>query len=166
MKNKKLTYVLGLAVAIVWGLIIYRIIASVNNGNDAMNNTPVAITKEPFNDYTVPKDTTHLLLNYRDPFGMVKFKDTVKTVSKHGKDYVKALPVKPVINWGFIKYSGYIRNPNSKKLIAIISIHGKSVELTEGETAENVKLIKNMRDSIKVFFDGKTKFISMHTGNI
>jgi len=33
--------------------------------------------------------------------------------------------------------------------------------LSEGETKSQVKLLKNLRDSIKVIYEGKTKFISI-----
>jgi hypothetical protein len=38
-------------------------------------------------------------------------------------------------------------------------INGKEVMLTEGENAEQVKLIRNLRDSIKISYHGQTKFI-------
>jgi len=161
MKNKNMTYLLGLVVVIVWGIIIYRLFEASGGGDD--DTAPVVsnnIKKEPYNDFSVPKDTTHLLLNYRDPFGLVKQKDTVKLHSK--KSYpLMGLPViaKPTFNWGFIQYSGYILNPGSKRLVTLISVNGKNETLLEGETKSQVKLIKNFRDSIKISFNGKTKFI-------
>ncbi len=162
MKNKKLTYFLVFIILIVWGIIIYRIFDSVGgNDEDNLQTTSAKTVKEPYNDFTIPKDTTHLLLNYRDPFGLVKFKDTVKlTVENHHKS-MGPLTVKPAINWSFIKYSGYILNPASKKLIALVSINGKNETLSEGDTKDNVRLIKNMRDSIKISFNGNTKFIQI-----
>ena len=56
--------------------------------------------------------------------------------------------MKPVVNWGFVKYSGYILNPDSKKTIALMNINGKSAMMAEGETTDNVKLLKNMHDSL------------------
>jgi hypothetical protein len=162
MKNKKLTYFLGLIVLVVWGMILYRIFDASNGNND--DNTQTTFNKpakEPYNDFTIPKDTTHLQLNYRDPFGLIKLKDTVElTVKNHHKDIV-TLTVKPAVNWSFIQYSGYIRNPGSKKLIALVRINGKNEILSEGDTKDQIKLIKNMRDSIKIIFKGQTKFIAI-----
>ena len=164
MKNKKLTYFLGFAVLVVWGLIIYRIIGSMDTGGDSAASTPLLTKKEPFNDYTVPKDTTRLMLNYRDPFGLVPFKDTVKAApgrrTAHNIRPVAAAPM----NWGFIRYSGYIRNPGSRQLIALFQINGKSADMKEGDVVDKVKLIKNMQDSVKVLFNGKTKFITIQHG--
>jgi hypothetical protein len=161
MKNKKLTYGLGLAVLVVWGLIIYRVVAAASNDN---NDLPVAsspVKKEPYNDYATPKDTTHLLLNYRDPFGLVKQKDTSKALPTHSRK-INPIAPKPIFNWAFIKYSGYMRNPGSKKLLAILTINGRSVNMAEGETIDKVKLLRNMGDSVKVSCDGHTKFITTH----
>ncbi|HWZ34691.1 MAG TPA: hypothetical protein VNW51_00950, partial [Mucilaginibacter sp.] len=65
-----------------------------------------------------------------------------------------------------IRYSGYIRNPQSKKLIALISVNGKMLSLAEGETAENVKLIKNLQDSVKISFSGRTTYLTLKSGNL
>ncbi|MFI5139794.1 MAG: hypothetical protein ACHQIM_18375 [Sphingobacteriales bacterium] len=162
MKNKKLTYFLGFVVVMVWGVIIYRIIDASSGGDDPVPVVSNAPQKEVYNDFAVAKDTTRLLLNYRDPFGLIKQKDTLSLAVK--KSYHKSMvsmPQKPVFNWGFIQYSGYIRNPGSKKLITLLSINGKSEMLSEGESRDNVKLIKNLKDSIKISFNGKTKFIAI-----
>ena len=73
--------------------------------------------------------------------------------------------LKPAMNWSFISYSGYIRNPSTKKLIALVSINGQSTTLAEGESKNQVKLIKNLRDSIKISYGGKTKFIAIKSAS-
>lgn len=160
MKNKKLTYFLGLAVLVVWGIIIYRIFSAATAGDDDSPAIAARPLKEAFNDFTIPKDTTHLLLNYRDPFGLVKQKDTTRTVAKRLVNRQLIVPVRP-FDWGFIHYSGYMLNPATKKLIALVSINGQNTTLSEGQTKYEVKLIKNLRDSIKISFEGKTKFIGI-----
>ncbi len=152
---------MGLVVLAVWGIIIYRIVNAVSAGDDdSAPATAVKVTKEPYNDFALAKDTTRLLLNYRDPFGLVKQKDTTNLSVKksYHKSMVSAIQ-KPAFNWGFIQYSGYIRNPVSKKLITLVSINGRNEMLSEGESKDQVKLMKNLRDSIKVSFNGKIKFI-------
>jgi hypothetical protein len=161
IKNKKITYLLGLMVAIVWGIIIYRIFDTATGGDDSVIPLQSYHKKEAYDDFEIPKDTTHLLLNYRDPFGIAKQKDTVMVTVK--KEHLKMNSViqKPAINWNFIRYSGYIRNPASKKLITMMSINGQTEMFTEGEVKEQVKLLKNMRDSIKVSYNGKVKYITI-----
>jgi len=166
MKNKKLTYLLGFLVLVVWGIIISRIFNSAAGSNEeTFAPAPDTANKEPYNDYNIPKDTTHLLLNYKDPFALKKQIDTPMLSVK------KTIPAKNIqpspklaFNWNFIKYSGYIRNHGSKNLVSVIKINGKPVMMTEGETAEQVTLVKNLQDSIKITFNGKTTYIKMQSG--
>jgi hypothetical protein len=168
MKNKKLTYFLGFLVALVWGFIIYRVFdASAGSDDDAMPAVSNMLQKEPYNDFAITADTTHLLLNYRDPFGLAKQKDTTHpSVKKNYRKSVVLVPKKPAFNWGFIQYSGYVSNPVSKKLITLVSINGKNEMFSEGESKDQVKLIKNLRDSIKISFNGKTKFITIKSPSL
>ncbi|HTK19616.1 MAG TPA: hypothetical protein VL442_08895 [Mucilaginibacter sp.] len=162
MKNKKLTYFLLVVVAGLWGLITYRVVDAMSADDETPPAMPAPIVKEIFNDFSLPKDTTKLLLNYRDPFGQVKSKDTVISRSKSTlshKTLTIAAAAKPAMNWSFITYSGYIRNPTTKKLVALISINGQSMTLAEGESKNQVKLLKNLRDSIRISYEGKTKVI-------
>lgn len=162
MKNKKLTYFLIVAVLGVWGIIIYRIIGAMSADNDTTLPATIPTVKESYNDFSIPKDTTKLLLNYRDPFGLTGQKDT--TTLKPVKSPVHSsstVPAKPTVNWSFITYAGYVRNPTTKKLIALVNINGQSTTLSEGESKNQVKLLKNLRDSIKISYAGKIKFISI-----
>ena len=160
MKNKKLTYLLGIVVLIVWGLILYRIFSAAGSGDDDQLPVSQAKKKEFYNDYTLPKDTTHLLLNYRDPFGLTKVKDTTNIVKAKTKSLGKVEQVMKHMDWSFVKYSGYLRNPGSKKLIAILTIHGKEAMLAEGESEGQVKLLKNMLDSVRISYEGKIRTIT------
>ncbi|MDB5122343.1 MAG: hypothetical protein JWP94_472 [Mucilaginibacter sp.] len=164
MKNKKLTYALIFIVLAVWGMIIYRVIASADPGDGASPVFTAKMKKDPYNDYTIPKDTTHLLLNYRNPFGVQKQPDTAEVpLKKLIHKTIGVAPVKPAMNWNFIQYLGYIHNSSSRKLIALLAINGKNVTLKEGETADKVRLMKNMRDSVRISFNGQIKCIRLKT---
>src|ERR1700679_1105735 len=111
MKNKKLTYVLGLAVLVIWGIIIFRAFNALadNSDDDKITINPITPKKESYNDEAIIKDTAQLLLNYRDPFRSVKSKDTTELpVKKLLSKNVIPLSVKPAFNWSFIRYAGYI----------------------------------------------------------
>jgi hypothetical protein len=166
MKNKKLTYFLVVIVLGLWGLILYRVFDAVAANDD--NQLPVLVhqVKDTYGNFSIPNDTAKLMLNYRDPFGLPEPKDTVTKRNQLLSSKKITQTVRPAINWSFISYSGYIRNPASKKLIALVSINGQNVTLAEGETKVRVKLVKNMRDSIKVSYAGKTKFILLKTATL
>ena len=160
-KNKVLTIGLILVVCTVWGLIIYRIIMAYSGGTDDAS-TSLPAPKEVFNDYTVPKDTVHLQLNYRDPFGLAAKKDTAKRpVKSASMTRISRMNVMPSFNWDVIRYSGYIKNPGSKKLIAFMKVNGQETMMSEGETVGQFKLVRNMKDSVLVKREGKTKYIHL-----
>jgi hypothetical protein len=166
MKNKKFTYLLGAAVLIVWGLILYRVFGAMGDNEPDEPAISAPLKKEAYNDYAIPRDTTHLLLNYRDPFGMVAAKDT--TSHKHnptGPAQAAQHVAAPAMNWDFIRYVGYIRNPDSKKLVAMVHLNGTELMMSEGESSGSLKLIKNLRDSIRVNYQGKTKYIPLKPAN-
>lgn len=158
-KNKALTYVLIVVVLLVWGLIIYRIVIAYSSNHDESYVPPPA-PKEVFNDYAVPKDTARLLLNYRDPFGIAARKDTAKPLPRIRQNTgIARANVPPPFNWDIIRYSGYIKNPGSKKLIAFMKINGQEAMMSEGETIGQFKLVRNMKDSVLFKSGGKTKYI-------
>lgn len=157
-----MTYLLGVLVILVWGMIIYRVFKSVGAGDeDAQPATVASVKQEPFNDFSFKTDTTRLQLNYRDPFGITLKKDSISrtrktTYSEPGKQLSKA-----AINWGFIQYIGYIRNAKSKKLLTLVNINGENEIMAENEQKKEVRLIKNLRDSIKIRYYNKIKFIHL-----
>jgi hypothetical protein len=159
-KNKILTYVMIVVMLLVWGMIIYRIVIAYSSGGDEAYIAPHAV-KEVFNDYAIPRDTSRLLLNYRDPFGLVVKKDTIKPSPRVRPMAMNNMMANPVIsfNWTVIRYSGYIINPGSKKLIAFMHINGRAAEMGEGETVDQIKLLRNLKDSVLVKHEGKTKYI-------
>jgi hypothetical protein len=173
-KNKVTVYLLGTMVALIWGVIIYRIAAAAGkDDSDAVTEHSVQLPKETLDDYAYQPDTTSLMLNYPDPFRQTKptevRKDTVQipvTKLLASRPVINSPAIsKPALNWNFIRYSGYIANAHGKKLIALVSINGKSLMLGEGELAEQVKLLKNLKDSIKVSYQNHTKFIPVSAGS-
>ncbi len=162
VKNKKLTYLLICAVAAVWGIIIYRVFF-LEPGNDY---TPAFAeakpVHEPFDQYQEKPDTFKLALNYRDPFLGSAYKTEEPIVEAGPPKPSTLLPVKPLppaINWSGIRYSGYITNPGTKKMVSIVTVNGKERMLGEGEVLDGVKLLKNKKDSILVEWLGKQKYI-------
>lgn len=167
LKGKTATYLLIAAVAAVWGLIIYRIFASI--GDDVpVSASALPGKKVPLDDYAFKPDTTRLLLNYRDPFGKsstVSTSDTSNLKKTASKVTLTAAPVKKEITWPAISYGGYIQNPESKKLIALLHINGRNVMLAEGESVDGVKLIKNLKDVVNLQYQGESRSFSQQNAN-
>jgi len=161
-KNKKLTYFLICAVAVVWGVILYRVFF--NNAEEEYTlKSAVTTTKhEPYDQYLLKEDTFKLVLNYKDPFlgGLVP-----ETAPKSDISAIKPVnfgspaPPMPMVDWSVIKYSGYIINPVTKKTVCIITVNGIERMLAEGEHFGGARLLKNKKDSVLIDWKGKQKYI-------
>jgi hypothetical protein len=174
MKNKAAVYLLGLLVLVVWGMIIYRVVGASSGDDGAGTSSPVPhYSKAPMNDYALKKDTASLRLNYSDPFALPAMAKAKKDTTQipvarllHGGARPQGASLgtsKPApMNWTFIRYAGYIRNPKSKKLLALLTISGRSVTLAEGESDGGVRLLKNLRDSIKITYQNKVHFTTLN----
>lgn len=167
-KGKTFTYVLIICVAAVWGLIIYRVYAGMSEEDDV---TPIVSTpKVPFFKMVDhQQDAVELDLNYRDPFLASAGYETVQEqksnlpsalVPQQIQSNRSAMP-KPQVNWSTVQYTGFVNNPDTKSKMALVAINGNSALLREGQSAHGLKLLKNLGDSLKVQFQGETKFIKI-----
>lgn len=157
MKDKKVTYFLIPLVAIVWGILIYKIISGISS-NDSEINAPITKINIP-EENVLNVDTFELLVNYRDPFLGKNNRD--ETSSSDAKNIVKTKPaktvVKPIIpikQFNFIEYNGQITNKGKNK-VAILTISNESKLLNEGEKFQDFRLDKIYEDSIKIFYENQ-----------
>lgn len=158
-KNKKVTYLLICAVSIVWGLILYKVFSNDTDVEEGFQQPVVSGTSEAYDQFVTRPDTFKLALNYEDPFvGSVKT-EQVKVVEKIKAINYTALQVRPLVDWTGVSYSGYVVNPMTKKLVAILVVLGQERMLAEGEVFAGLKLLKNKKDSVLVSWQGKQKFI-------
>ena len=165
MKNKKMTIVLILSVSAVWGIIFYKLF-SASGGDDTyvLSATVAPPAYESLDDYKL-KDSFKLQLNYRDPFlGKQVRPDTAASSGlKPASTQIPVRPVisKPPVNWGAIKYTGYITNPANKRIVSILTINNKEYMLSDGEAADGLKLVKSFKDSVKVSYQQSVKNINI-----
>ena len=167
MKNKPLTYLLIVSVAAVWGIIFYRIFSA--SDNDEIELKPIVksgFVNESLDDYKF-KDTFILALNYKDPF-LGKVAEVAEPSQAEKPPVISSpavfsnpKPLKPQTNWEVVKYTGFILNSSGKQVVALMTIKGKEQMLLEGQTADGVKLLKNLKDSVKVLYQDQTKFIRL-----
>ncbi len=160
MKSKRTTYLLICCVAGVWGIIFYRVFSGLNTEDNLPLN--LRTTKEPyFNMVDHTKDQVVLEMNYADPFALTN--PEPEPVVKPSTQIITSSPApfKPQVNWSGIIYSGQIYNRAEKRHVAIISVNGQEVMLSEGERANGLKFIKRIGDSIKVEYQNATKYLSI-----
>jgi hypothetical protein len=164
MKNKKLTYILLPLVILIWGAIVYKVLAnyfendssSLNSKNDDITSVKISKT-----------DTFSLMLNYSDPF----LKEGVSVSTLPVPDYSQSKPVKQIaatvkekkdntiVTWPAIIYSGLIKNKLSNKTCSIIKINGAEHLMNVGDTYNDVTLIKIFKDSAIVQYKNIKKTI-------
>ncbi|WP_026898455.1 hypothetical protein [Daejeonella oryzae] len=160
MKNKWFTYFLGLIVLVVWGLIFNKILFSVNDDQVNTDLNIPNIPKEDLNNYQ-PKASIPLLLNYKDPFRLTVYKEKTENVVRSHKMRKSNTTIRSDYPEPNIIYSGYIKNSGSSNYSTMININGKSAIMKEGEVFDEVKLVKNYKDSIKISYQGLVSFIKL-----
>lgn len=161
MKNKKLIWVLAPAVLFIWGLIIYRVVKTVN-GNDELI---VSALGQPEAIQTAEMDTsTYVLrLDYEDPF--LKKQKSVPPSSPASSGAVKKTQVrKPVVKktvkklplkWPAITYLGIING--QQKDLCLLELDGASLFMVKGEVQSDLKLLEVYPDSVRLEFKKREK---------
>lgn len=164
MKNKLLTYALILAVAAVWGYVIYRIIQATQSEDITPLNTKKRELKEENLSYYTIKDLDSLRLDYRDPIYYKEDSRNIATVQTNlnenstynevpSDNYVESEPEIP------IAYLGFIKNEKTKKNTAIIQVNDKQYMVAQHETIESIKILSIQEDYIRIKAAGKQKTI-------
>jgi hypothetical protein len=159
-KNKSMVYLLFLAVAVVWGIVLQKVFFKPEEESFKIDRPNALAENNSYSRYETKTDTFKLVLSYRDPFlnNTRRIVDTNTNETKVHLEPVIAPATKPVATWPDVKYNGRIVNPLSKKAVAIISVNGTERMVEEGQTFKEVKLLKNKRDSILVRWNGLQKY--------
>jgi len=161
VKQKSLRYALLTGVALVWGIITYKVIAALNQTDPAIIATPV---KEAPANLIQKYEHFSLYANYPDPFipeTDTSAIDLIKNGSNSPKTANQQQTVLPAIqpavkpDLSFIKYHGMIYNPTRKIKAALVSINNKEITIKEKESAENITLKKIFNDKIQVLYNHK-----------
>jgi hypothetical protein len=167
MKNKKLLYVLLPVAALVWGLVIYQIVQSLEApaGGSRPGSGPKVLAEERI----VEPDTFSLLLSYRDPFlsnRPVRSKEQDLDIFLNRPALSVAQP-RPVANqpgpapivWPHMEYMGLIENGAKKAKVAMVRVGEAEHLLREGQVVDGVKLAKLLPDSVLVEYKKEKRFV-------
>jgi len=164
MKNKSITYILIVGVLIVWGLIFYRIFSGMG-GEEELSGIPSVANKKAVISNN-EEEPLVLIANYRDPFlgtvsntliGSNYNQGTNQIVIKRKLPIVKKEVV--LIDWSFLDYIGIVQNKETKKKVGLLNILGKEFMVSEGDTVNEVLVLKKERDSIFVKYKEEKKWI-------
>ncbi len=157
MDKKKINTILILAVASIWGVLLYKFVASLFVDKDY-----VAVAEIPIAEPLVKvgkKDTVQLHFPDRDPFLDQKtfaIKTPKKKVAKRNvKQNTK--PLKP-ITWPKIQYLGFVKSNSSKSRLGLVRIGEKLHRVNTNEQVDGLRIKKITNDEI-VVLNGKDERI-------
>ena len=158
--NRPQVYTLIGLVAIVWGTVFFRVFKSWGDeGYQAFGSDVQA--KAEFENYSLT-DTVTLNLSHADPFRLSNARTAVERVAESApRRYATARAERERPAPILITYSGYIQIPGSRKVLSMLSLKGKDLVIAEGEVAEDIKLLKNLKDSIKIAYKGNISYIAL-----
>lgn len=137
LKNKKVTYVLVSAVALLWVTIIVQVFFfGQNNGAVKLAVLKQEVPNKSAIVFNMPQK---LLIKNKDPFGI---KSSFKKNSKENKPQIHSKLQTP-------KYIEYLGFTNSKsKMLANIKFNNEFMVKQESDNIGDFRIIKVMEDSI------------------
>jgi hypothetical protein len=162
MKNKKTTYILLALVALIWGLIFYRIFSGISN-NDKSTNTRTLIVKTK-NELVA--DSFTIYNNYGNPFGSYEkqnsnpVKNYETRINLSRKETQQPLPApQQVINWPAIQYKGKIFNTKTGKSMILMNVDGFEQVTEPGKSINSITLVAVTGDSVLIKFSNRLRYI-------
>lgn len=154
MKNKKNIYLLVPAVLLIWGIVGYKIYATLNATNDVVMDDNNAIEFKPEEIKDVEKFS--ISVNYRDPF-LGKLVNNTKKISNSVKKKVK-----PIVIFPEITYNGMVSpKETDREALFLITINNKQQFLSVGKQIDGVRLLKGNSKEVTIAFQNNKKTISI-----
>lgn len=155
--KKQIKYLLLVGVALIWGIVLYKVIRGLNNEDSIVrpskgvnNNVAKASAKKSYD----------LLPHYSDPFGAEEFEDmsisNADTLIKISPIPAIAITEKIPENISFVKYKGSVMNSTTKKMVGILSINGKDEYVKPKVRLNEITILQIKKDKI---------FIKYHKNN-
>ncbi len=132
---------------VIWGLIGYRVVKSIN---PSQNNTVEQIAMISFEPEKIKKSETYAInANYRDPF--------LGALPSSKKVIFRPIQKKQVV-FPPIQYIGFIAPKTTKKSnIYILLINNKQEFLKKRKSVQDVKLISGNDKEVVLKYKGETK---------
>lgn len=146
-KTKTNTYLLLFAVAVVWGVIIYKLLFSIHTTEHNSKNIEQFTSSNIIKIDSVQKFA--IKANYRDPFlGRINHPIKKKTIIK------KAI-IKPKVVFPKIEYSGVISSGNSNKFI--IKINREQFFFNINDIFQEIQLLSGDKTQITVLYQSESR---------
>jgi hypothetical protein len=173
MNSKRSVYLLLPLVALVWGLIGWRIWAAAGGPEEALPTDHPTLPKTAQTSTRLPR----LLLGYGDPFkpaaggGRAPSPPPVATALPAAAATpapgrlafpvrpAEPTPAKPVvtIDWPHIKYLGTITHANGQAQVALLDIDNEELVVKVGHSAHDIRVVQLFRDSVQLTYKSQKR---------
>jgi len=152
LKNKKITYLLIALVALIWGLIFYKVYSNFGGENLVEKSFPHAVVK--FENGQRDSVFT-LLLDYPDPF----LKGLGQQIDIPNTESVKVAIIPPVVSWPSIEYRGLLTDNSKNESTGLLKILNSNLLVKQGKVYSAVKIQTISRDSILLEYQNESRWI-------
>ena len=153
-------YILIPLTALLWGMIIYKIMNAVNGTEEAVFQ-PLSVDVQKSE---MISDTFTIAANYRDPFNSKEIKKISiqnNSIQPNNNIQIKNKIEKPVVSVSMpnVVYMGMIKNQKQNKQIVMIQINGTINNMKAGDKIDGVELVKIYKDSVEMKFNKERFFV-------
>jgi len=151
MKNKRNIKILIPVVAVIWGLVLYKLF-------EAFYPEDLPMTTSTQTKFELPKyqerDSFSLTALEKDPFlGTIARKKAQRNGgTKQSKNTTE---------WPTTSYEGFVADDKGRTTVFVITVNGEQHLLKQGEMVQNVKLIRGSKQSIQLQYDGQRKTFTL-----
>jgi len=151
MKNKRNIRILVPVVAVIWGLVLYKLL-------DAFYPEDPPFATSLNTTFELPKyqerDTFSIAPIERDPFlGTLVRKNKVRNGGRK--------QTKTTVEWPSTSYEGFVADDKGRTTVFVVTVNGEQHLLKHGELAQNVKLIRGTKQSIQLQYKGQRKTFTL-----
>jgi len=154
MQKKQLNKVLIVALAIIWGVIIFKYVSPFFKSNEAVAEFTGIPIKSKFKSFK--RDTFLLKTIKRDPFLGASFKIKKSGIRKPLKRKIRSNN-KNVI-WPRIAYLGFVKSNKSKRKLGLVRINNQMHRVRKGTVINGVLVFEIQEDSVGLRFNNDKKY--------
>ena len=152
LKNKKITYLLIILVAIIWGLIFYKIYSKFGGEKQVERSIPLSVVAVENGQ----RDSVFKLsLDYPDPF--------LKGLGiQTDNPYSKAATISsalPVVNWPLIEYRGLLTSSSKNESTGLLRVQSSDLLVKQGNVYAAIKIRTITRDSIFMEYQNESRWL-------
>ncbi|MDY8138475.1 hypothetical protein [Aquimarina sp. 2201CG5-10] len=156
MQKKKLNKVLIAAVALIWGVVIYKFAAPYFMSEETVITADVLV--KPPETFLRKKDTFNLIIPERDPFlgKTIRVKKAVAAVTSK-KQRIQRPKSTTIKDWPKIEYLGFVKSKESKSKLGLLRVNGRLKRVRNGARIGDLKIKKIKDTQVIIQFQNETK---------